>query len=334
MMKLSKALMLSVSGLIFTSGGSLASIHNLTSFNSPGAVTFVHTPYTHTSHPEEMLLSSFEDFNFVTLTRSLRSDLSPLIGRGKIRALSSSDLRGEGDNKLIRLAKVCFVTDTEDCSGNEFAGNNADEDDGRVPPGGPGDDYELDNEKRCEEEGYLLTSCPEGQEPFNTCPYDSTYFEKCVSSCPSDYVTCEVPYYGVGEDCGGKYASCEKDTERACQELNPEYVNKCGEEQQLGDDRCSYDDTYGICCNTCTGYDYTSIPEGYVQDGESCTGCDGQEHYKIKPNPCDGFMDCGSMGPETGAGTCLSGTTTLYDNCKACPNLGTLSSCPAPFTYL
>ncbi len=38
MMKLSKALMLSVSGLIFTSNGSAASIHNLTSF--PGAVTF------------------------------------------------------------------------------------------------------------------------------------------------------------------------------------------------------------------------------------------------------------------------------------------------------
>ena len=55
MMKLSKALMLSVSGLIITSGGSLASIHNLTSFNSPGAVTFVHTPYTHTSHSEETL---------------------------------------------------------------------------------------------------------------------------------------------------------------------------------------------------------------------------------------------------------------------------------------
>ena len=63
MMKLSKALMLSVSGLFLMSGGSLASIHNLTSFNSPGAITFVHTPYTHTSHPKETLLSSFEDFS-------------------------------------------------------------------------------------------------------------------------------------------------------------------------------------------------------------------------------------------------------------------------------
>ena len=250
---------------------------------------------------------------------------------------STSPLRGEvglqsrtGEGDKIKTAATCFVTDTSACSGNEFAGNNAD-DDGHGAPGGPGDgdDYDLDNEERCRQEGYTQTSCPEGQEGANFCPYDSNYFEKCVSSCPSDYVTCEVPYYGVGEDCGGKYASCEKDTERACQELNPEYVNKCGEEQQLGDDRCSYDDTYGICCNTCTGYDYTSIPEGYVQDGESCLGCDGQEHYKIKPNPCDGYMDCGSMGGEAGAKTCLSGTTTMYDNCKACPNLGEYTTCPS-----
>ena len=43
MMKLSKALMLSVSGLIFTSNGSAASIYDSTSFNSPDAITFVHT---------------------------------------------------------------------------------------------------------------------------------------------------------------------------------------------------------------------------------------------------------------------------------------------------
>ena len=369
MMKLSKALMLSVSGLILTSGGSLASIHNLTSFNSPGAVTFVHTPYTHTSHPEEMLLSSFEDFNFITLTRSLRSDLSPQ-GRGGKGAMSysgltgvsrwnkeanlsdldtpikleydtflflPSPLRGEvglqsrtGEGDKIKLAATCFVTDTSACSGNEFGGNNAD-DDGHGSPGGPGngDDYDLDNEERCRQEGYNQTSCPEGQEPSNTCPYDNSYFEKCVSSCPSNYVTCELPYYGVGEACDGKYASCEKDTERACQELNPGYVNTCGTGQQLSDDRCSYDSLYGTCCNTCAGYDNTTIPEGYVQDGESCLGCDGQEHYKIKPNPCDGFMDCGSMGGEAGAKTCLSGTTTMYDNCKACPNLGEYTTCPS-----
>ena len=321
MMKLSKALMLSVSGLIFTSNGSLASIHNLTSLNSPGAVTFVHTPYTHTSHPNETLLSSA----FYPLPENSESSLFyPLpknLGRG---------WGGFHNPTPIKLAATCFVTDTSACSGNEFSGNNADENDGGVPPGG--DDYDLDNAERCRQEGYNQTSCPEGQEPSNTCPYDSDYFEKCVSSCPSNYVTCEVPYYGVGEDCDGKYASCEKDTERACQELNPGYVDECGTGQQLSDDRCSYDNTYGTCCNTCAEYDNTSIPEGYVQDGEACTGCDGQEHYKIKPNPCDGFMDCGSMGPEIGAKSCQSGNQIKYDNCKACPNLGTLTSCPAPFS--
>ena len=225
---------------------------------------------THTSHLTAGHLSSLEDFN-------------------------------KGDNKLVQLAAACFVTDTTDCSGNEFAGNNADDDSGGVPPGGSGngdgdgDDYELDNEDRCRREGYTETSCPEGYEPYNYCPYDNTYFQKCVSSCPSDYKECEEPYHGVGEACDGKYASCE--------------CTPCG-----------------------AGYDNTTIPEGYVQDGEACLDCDGKTKYKIKPNSCDGYMDCGNMGPEIGAGTCQSGNETLYDNCKACPYECSLSSCPEPFT--
>ena len=333
MMKLSKALMLSVSGLMFTSGDSSASIHNLTSFNTPGAITFVHTPYTHTSHPEKVLLSSAFYPLHENSGSSLSYSLPENFGNYLFYPLPKDLGRGWGgfhNTTLIQLAATCFVTDTSACSGNEFGGNNADNDGHGSPVGpGDGDDYDLDNEERCRQEGYTQTSCPEGQEGSNFCPYDSSYFEKCVSSCPSNYVTCEVPYYGVGEACDGKYASCEKDTERACQELNPDYVDECGAGQQLSDDRCSYDSLYGTCCNTCTGYDNTTIPEGYVQDGESCLGCDGQEHYKIKPNPCDGFMDCGSMGPDAGASTCLSGTTTMYDNCKACPNLGEYTTCPS-----
>ena len=182
MMKLSKALMLSVSGLIFMSGGSSASIHNLISFNSPGAVTFVHTPYTHTSHPEEILLSSafypLPENSGSSLSYSLPKDL----GRG---------WGGFHNTTLTQLAAACFVTDTTNCSGNEFANADSDDNDGGVPPG-DGDDYDLDKEERCRQEGYTQTSCPEGQEGSNFCPYDSNYFEKCVSSCPSNYVTCEV----------------------------------------------------------------------------------------------------------------------------------------------
>ena len=134
MMKLSKALMLSVSGLIFTSNGSLASIHNLTSFNSPGAVTFVHTSYTHTSHPRETLLSSFEDF--------FPKEPSPYSYRGSRRGCGKLF-----KPSLIQLAATCFVTDTSACSGNEFSGNNAD-DDGHGSPGGPGDGDDYDKRVR------------------------------------------------------------------------------------------------------------------------------------------------------------------------------------------
>ena len=233
----------------------------------------------------------------------------------------------QGDNKNIQLASVCFVTDTNDCSGNEFA--NADDDNGHGAPGNQ-DDYDLDNAERCKKEGYNKTSCLPGEIAENFCPYDSNYFEKCV--CPDGYKTCTPPYYGVGTACGNKYASCEKDTQRACKELNSNYTNTCGTGQQLSSDRCSYDSSYGTCCNTCAGYDNTSIPEGYVQDGEACVDCNGQTKYKIKINPCDGFLDCGSMGPDTGASTCLSGSITKYNNCKPCPNKGTLTSCPSPYT--
>ena len=324
-------LMLSVSYMSFIAGADLC-YAGFNLYDTPpvlSAAMLKSHVSTHTSHLTAAHLSSLEDIAELTLPENSGRDRE-----GFKPSLTLPNSLGREEKKQsdrIKLAAACFVTDTTNCSGNEFAGNNADEDNGGVPPGGQGDsdDYDLDNAERCRQEGYTQTSCPEGQKPANTCPYDSTYFEKCVSSCPSNYVTCEPPYYGVGEACDGKYASCEKDTERACQELNPGYVDECGTGQQLSDDRCSYDNTYGTCCNACAGYDNTTIPDGYVQDGESCTGCDGQEHYKIKPNPCDGFMDCGSMGGETGAKTCLSGTTTMYDNCKACPNLGEYTSCPS-----
>ena len=291
-------LMLSVSCMSFIAGADLC----YAGFNLYGTPPVLSAAMlkshvsTHTSHLTAAHLSSPEDFAELTLPEN--SDLS--LPTDLVSSLSyplPKDLgRGRGgfhNTALIQLAAACFVTDTTDCSGNEFVGNNADEDNGGVPPGG--DDYELDDEKRCEEEGYTMTDCPEDSDPINFCPYDNTHFEKCKANCPSNYVTCEEPYHGVGEACGDKYASCE--------------------------------------CTPCSsGYDYTTIPEGYVQDGEACLDCDGKTKYKIKPNPCDGFMDCGSMGPEAGANTCQSGTEIKYDNCKPCPNECSMDSCPSPYT--
>ena len=222
---------------------------------------------THTSHLTAGHLSSPEDFAELTLPENSGRDREGF----KPSLTLPNSLGREEKGEKIKLAAACFVTDTTNCSGNEFGGNNADEDDGGVPPGG--DDYDLDNAERCRQEGYNQTSCPEGQEPSNFCPYDSNYFEKCVSSCPSNYVTCEDGFQGVGEACGGKYASC---------------------------------------CNTCEGFDYVTIPDGYVQDGAFCSGCDGIK-YKVKCDPSQ-YTQCTSGG----TGTCTDDYGTYYKECD-CP---------------
>ena len=234
--------------------------------------------------------------------------------------LSSSD--------EIKLAAVCFINDTSACSGEAF-GNT--ENTGGNGNSGGAPDYDLNDAERCRKEGYTLTSCAAGETAEGFCIYNSAYFARCV--CPSDYKTCEPPYYGVGTACGDKYASCEEDNERACKELDSEFTDTCQTGWKVDpNNACQYDATFGKCCNLCEGYDYTSIPEGYIADGAACVDCNGTSKYKIKINPCDGFQDCGVMGGETGAQTCMSGSQIKYDNCKPCPNLGTLSSCPSPFT--
>ena len=185
----------------------------------------------------------------------------------------------------FQIAAVCFINDTSACADSLFSGKE----------NGSGNnipDFDLNPNKRCQNEGYTITSCPDGYKAGGKkCPYGA-YYSECVKACPSNYVTCEEPHIGVGEPCDGKYASCT--------------CTPCG-----------------------AGYDYTTIPEGYIQDGEACLDCDGQTKYKVKINPCDGFQDCGSMGGAAGAETCQSGNTIKYDNCKPCPNLGTYTSCPS-----
>ena len=228
----------------------------------------------------------------------------------------------------IKTAAVCFISDTKNCSDGMF-GYGEEVSGGSGSGGTP--DYDLNDAERCRKEGYTLTSCAAGETPEGFCIYNSNYFARCV--CPAGYKTCEAPYYGVGTACGDKYASCEEDTERACAELDSEFTNTCQTGWKVDpNNACEYDATYGKCCNLCEGYDYTTIPEGYIADGAACVDCNGTSKYKIKINPCDGFQDCGSMGGETGAQTCMSGSQIKYDNCKPCPNLGTLSSCPSPFT--
>ena len=144
--------------------------------------------------------------------------------------------------------------------------------------GGNPDDHGTP-EDLCKQAGYTNTPCPEGSKPSSYCPYDSSYHSNC--ECSSEYnQVCDtsIGEKGVGVACNGKYKEC---------------------------------------CSSCEGYDYTSIPSGYVSNGE-CQSCDGKK-YKIKCDPQKYVLapTCGTLG---GYGnTCTDDGGTYYAECK-CPN--------------
>ena len=202
----------------------------------------------------------------------------------------------KNQKSLVKVAQVCWIMDTGDCAGLDFVNSDIGNNGGTGGSGG-GDEYDKKGPEDCVKEGYTVTNCPDGYKGEGECMYADGYYAKCVPDCPSSYTTCTSPYKGVGQVCG--------------------------------------DDLYAECCqDTCgTEYQYTldDIPAGYEADGEPCIQCDGTSYkakYKIKEKDCSGFLDCGTLGCETGATTCQSGNTTLCSECKKCPNLGTESECP------
>ena len=207
----------------------------------------------------------------------------------------------EGD-KLPQLASVCFITDTGACRGDEFGSNNSPEN----PGGGAPDDWEIDKNKQCYLEGYTLTSCNSVQIPTNYCPYDATYFEKCV--CKPGLVTCTKPYYGVGESCDGKYASCQLDNARACREDGYAQTGNCPSLQVINK-KCPYDPSYFDKC-VCRS-DLISCPSPLQGVGESCGG-------KYTSCQCPSNYQSCNCGAAAGASSCTWNGVTKYSSCKAC----------------
>ena len=101
-------------------------------------------------------------------------------------------------------ATVCFITETGECKGYEFSNSSDFEGGGNSS----GEDYDLNSQDRCRNEGYTVSSCPEGYKlGGKKCSY-GPYYTECIEDCPANYVTCEDPFIGVGTACGGKYTSC------------------------------------------------------------------------------------------------------------------------------
>ena len=210
-----------------------------------------------------------DDSSFLSVGTMPSNAFMPLSIHSQLAPAGAPRHRASGHNQPTAnfplTASVCFITDTGACSGNSFGGGANTEDGGHGAPGESGDnsgnepDYTLDNYERCAKEGYTQTACSSVQQPSNRCPYNSDIFEKCV--CKPNLQTCTVPYYGVGEACGGKYASCERDDARACNENGTGSNASCPAEQ-TPNKVCPYNASYHDKCvcrsdlKTCTKPEY------------------------------------------------------------------------------
>lgn len=226
---------------------------------------------------------------FCILSMPVSADI--LLGTATDTHKSTLELKPVSLTNSYKTAAVCFMG--QNCYGDAHF-NKGSEGSG----GNSGDNFEIDTSKQCQNDGFTITRCPDGQAASGICPYDNRYFTKCVSY------------------------------EQICKEQH--YVTSCEEGKILDSSQtCSYESGYKKCiCNPCDGYKYNiedAIEDGYMIDGEPCNSC-GDLKYKRKINECKGFVEC-DCGGEIGSAVCYSGSVKKFASCKACacPN-GTIDS--------
>ena len=150
---------------------------------------------------------------------------------------------------------------------------------------GKGDDYKIDTEAQCKNEGFSKQNCNSVQTIDGVCPYNAAYGKGC--KCASNLVSCPAGQVGVGESCGGKYAFCKCDPALvSCASNQIGQGASCGGKYQscvckseyiYNSSNCSY--PRSVSGDSCGGkYTDCVCPTG-VDEGQY--GC--AEYY---PSPC------------------------------------------------
>ena len=185
-------------------------------------------------------------------------------------------------NDYVKVANVCFITDSNDCRDNIFSANDLEkEPDGTTPPPTSPDDEV--SQTPCEEAGYHKTACPEGWTAVNFCPYDTTYFKSCeCHACDGyNYTADEIPAGYI------KGASCDT----------------CGETM------------YKIIPANCDGY--SECAHGPAENALSCLSGNTVK-YSNCCIPLPSESDC-VYGTEEASDGCNS-TRTICSECKPLPD--------------
>ena len=173
-------------------------------------------------------------------------------------------------DKAFKTAAVCFLG-VGDCDPNVSFGK--------------GDDYKIDTEAQCKNEGFSKQNCNSVQTIDGVCPYNSAYGLGC--KCVSNLISCPAGQVGVGDSCDGKYASCQCDPALvSCASNQIGQGASCGGKYQscvckseyiYNSSNCSY--PRSVSGDSCGGkYTDCVCPTG-VDEGQY--GC--AEYY---PSPC------------------------------------------------
>ena len=176
----------------------------------------------------------------------------------------------EQPDKAFKTASVCFLG-VGDCDPNVSFGK--------------GDDYKIDTEAQCKNEGFSKQNCNSVQTIDGVCPYNSAYGLGC--KCVSNLISCPAGQVGIGDNCDGKYASCQCDPALlACSAKENGTGASCGGRYEscvckdmylYNSSNCSY--PRSVSGDSCGGkYTDCVCPTG-VDEGQY--GC--EEYY---PSPC------------------------------------------------
>ena len=174
-------------------------------------------------------------------------------------------------DKAFKTASVCFLG-YGDC-------------DNEVAYGKGNEDYTIDTAAQCKNEGFVLNNCNSVQVPEGVCPYNKSYITRC--KCATNLVTCPAGQVGVGESCGGKYASCKCDPKLvSCASNQVGQGASCGGRYQSCSCKSEYIYNSSNCKSprslsgsSCGGkYTGCSCPSGVSSGSFGC-----EEYY---PSPC------------------------------------------------
>ena len=314
-MKLSKVILLSTVCSFCNAADCSYAAYNTSESLSLVSTSGIHTYHTqHLTDEAPFLLSARFANQWCHLRTHSQSDATRSRDTGgNIESLSNLDVRIKSEHD-IRVASVCFITDTGACSGEKFSNDETPGSGGSGNPGGI-PDYDTPQEQ-CQAAGYGVTSCPAGAHGDNPCPADSAYYQKCV--CDANMTeTCTKPYYGVGPSCDGKYASCKRDDAKACKEDGYGQTAQCSS-VQTPNKKCSYNSGYYDKCVCRSDLVTCTYPQTGV--GEACGG-------KYASCQCPGSYKSCECGGAAGATSCTVNGQTTYSDCKSCCNSSSSNWC-------